>query len=92
MLASILILFTLPSKDRALIKSPRLRPLTNGFFVLFVCNFIFLGFLGGSPAEEPYILLSRISSLIYFSHFLLVVPLTNKIENKILNAHINELK
>lgn len=90
MLASILILFTLPSKDKALIKSPRFRGITNFFFIIFVFNFLFLGFLGGSPAEEPYILLSRISSFLYFSHFLIVVPFTNRLEEKLLTAIINK--
>jgi quinol-cytochrome oxidoreductase complex cytochrome b subunit len=83
MLASILILFSLPSKDIALIKSPKLRPISNFFFIVFCFNFLFLGFLGGSPAEEPYILLSRISSILYFSHFIIIIPILSKFENKI---------
>ena len=86
MLAAILVLFTLPSKDKARVKSPKLRILSIYFFIMFVFNFLFLGFLGYSPAEEPYILLSRISTIFYFSYFLLVIPLTNRIEALLLAA------
>jgi ubiquinol-cytochrome c reductase cytochrome b subunit len=90
MLASILILFSLPTKDIALIKSPKLRPISNFFFVIFCFNFLFLGFLGGSPAEEPYILLSRVSSILYFSHFIIIVPIISSFENKIIYFFFNK--
>ena len=32
-------------------------------------DFIFLGYVGSQPAEEPYITLSRIASLYYFFYF-----------------------
>lgn len=83
MLAAILILFSLPSLDKSEIKSPRLRSIVNVFYILFIFNFFFLGFLGGSPAEEPYILLSRISTLFYFAHFIFFVPVSALIEKKI---------
>ena len=85
MLAAILILFILPVVDFSKIKTPRIRVLHNFFFIIFLFNFLFLGFLGGSPAEDPFILLSRLSSVLYFSHFIFFVPLTSYIENK-LNA------
>lgn len=87
MLAAILILFLLPFFDFSEIKSPKLRILINIFFVLFVFNFLFLGFLGGSPAEEPYIFLSRLSSFLYFAHFIFFVPLCAFIERKIINCY-----
>jgi len=37
-------------------------------------NFVLLGFLGGHPAEEPYITASRIASFYYFAYFLVVLP------------------
>lgn len=92
MLASILVLFTLPTIDSAMIKSPRLRPFSNIFFIFFVFNFLFLGFLGGSPAEEPYILLSRVSSILYFSHFIFFVPLINILEATFISSFISENK
>jgi quinol-cytochrome oxidoreductase complex cytochrome b subunit len=39
-----------------------------------VANFALLGFLGGHPAEEPYITASRISGIFYFAYFLFILP------------------
>jgi ubiquinol-cytochrome c reductase cytochrome b subunit len=83
MLLAILILFILPIIDFAKIKTPRIRFLHNIFFSLFIFNFLFLGFLGGSPAEDPFIFLSRVASVFYFSHFIFFIPMLCFIENKI---------
>jgi len=92
MLLSILILFSLPSTDKAIMKSPRLRILFNFIFIIFLVNFLFLGFLGGSPAEEPYIFLSRISSFIYFSHFFFFVRFINIFEVVLFSIYLKNLK
>jgi len=73
MLSAILILFALPFIDSSPFKGPKTRPYFNSMFILFVFNFLLLGFLGGCPAEEPYITLSRVSSLLYFSYFLFFI-------------------
>jgi quinol-cytochrome oxidoreductase complex cytochrome b subunit len=92
MLASILILFTLPGKDKALTKSPKFRIFHNFFFIVFIFNFLFLGFLGGAPATEPYILLSRISMVLYFLHFLIFIPFLNKIEITLIKNYLKNTK
>lgn len=83
MLAAILILFIIPFIDFSNIKSPRIRVLHNFFFIVLISVFLFLGFLGGSPAEEPFIFLSRLASFLYFSHFLFFIPLVAFLENKL---------
>jgi len=80
MLSAILVLFILPSMDQNSLKSPKLRLFATPIFILFVLNFFMLGILGGSPAEEPFITLSRISTVLYFSHFLIIIPVINKLE------------
>lgn len=83
MLLAILILFIIPFTDFSKYKSPRIRILHNFFFIFLLSNFIFLGFLGGSPAEEPFIFLSRLASFIYFSHFIIFLPFIAFFENKL---------
>jgi len=39
-----------------------------------------LGYCGGSPAEEPYVIISQIAALYYFLHFFVVLPLVSSIE------------
>lgn len=59
MVGAILILLVIPFIDRSPIRTPRFRPIFNFCFWLSVGNFFLLGFLGGRPAEEPYITASR---------------------------------
>jgi hypothetical protein len=45
-----------------------------------VADFFLLGFLGGHPAEEPYITASRLASIFYFAFFIFILPLTSLLE------------
>ena len=51
----------------------------------------FLFYLGGAPAEEPYVMMSQIASAYYFAHFLIILPLVSMIEKpKALPGSITE--
>ena len=52
------------------------------FFWFFVGDFICLGWLGTCPIEEPFIALSRMATALYFSYFLIILPLFSFFENK----------
>ena len=80
MFSAILVLFVLPWLDFHKVKSARYRPFFKIFTILFFLNFIFLGYLGGQVAEEPYITLSQIATFLYFLHFLVILPLLSKYE------------
>jgi len=41
---------------------------------------IVLTICGGSPAEQPYILVSQIATAYYFLHFLVILPIVSQIE------------
>ena len=45
-----------------------------------MADFFLLGFLGGHPAEEPYITASRLASVFYFGFFIAILPLTSILE------------
>jgi ubiquinol-cytochrome c reductase cytochrome b subunit len=81
MLSAILILFFMPFLDTSRIRSNAFRPLMRLFYFLFLINFILLMYLGGQHVEEPYITLGQISTIFYFSWFLIFVPLIGIIEN-----------
>lgn len=83
MFASILILFLCPIVDTARIRGATFKPLHRFFFWLFVANFFILTWLGGEHATQTYVLLSRISSLIYFIHFIIILPLISYVHNSI---------
>ncbi|NCG10300.1 MAG: cytochrome b [Rhizobiales bacterium TMED249] len=80
MVGAIFILFVLPWLDTSKIRSARYRPLFKQFFLIFVVNCLVLGYLGAMPAEGVYITLARISTIYYFAHFLIILPLLGLVE------------
>jgi len=80
---SILVLFTLPFINTSKIKNSNFRPLNKIFFWVFAANFILLTWIGSKPVEEPFITIGQISSIIYFSYFLIIIPIVGLIENKL---------
>jgi ubiquinol-cytochrome c reductase cytochrome b/c1 subunit len=75
MFSSILVLAFLPWLDTSRVKSARYRPLFKQFFWLFFAVCIGLGWLGAKPAEGIYVVLSRVLTIYYFAHFIIVLPL-----------------
>ncbi len=80
MFGSILILFVLPWLDSHKVKSGKYRPFFKVAFWIFAINAIFLGWLGGKPAEGQYVLMSRIGTAYYFGYFLVILPLLSRYE------------
>lgn len=80
MFGAIAILFALPWLDRSKVKSGSYRPMFQKFFIIFVLNFIFLGWLGKSPAEGWYIWASRLATAYYYAYFLVILPQLPKFE------------
>jgi ubiquinol-cytochrome c reductase cytochrome b subunit len=81
MFASILLLFFLPWLDKSSVRSANYRPLYRKFFWfgLVPCVAV-LGYCGGAPAAEPYVMISQLAAAYYFAHFLIILPLVSKIE------------
>ena len=55
-----------------------------------MADFFLLGFLGGHPAEEPYITASRLASAFYFGFFIVILPLTSMLEQIIAVEMVTE--
>ena len=83
MFGAIVILFALPWLDRSPVRSGLYRPMFKKFTWLFFANFLVLGYIGGSPAEEPYLTVGAISTAWYFIHFLVILPWLSKNEKPI---------
>ena len=84
LVASILVLLVIPMVHTSKLKGLTFRPLAKFAYWLFMTNFILLTWIGSKPVEEPFILIGQISSIFYFSYFLILVPLLGIIENNLL--------
>ncbi|MEO9527051.1 cytochrome b/b6 [Roseibium sp.] len=80
MFGAIAILFVLPWLDTSKVRSGTFRPLFKQFFWIFALNALILGYLGAMPAEGVYVILSRICTIYYFAHFLVVLPMLGFME------------
>ncbi|MEM5585434.1 cytochrome b/b6 [Roseibium sp. AS2] len=80
MFGAIAILFVLPWLDTSKVRSGTFRPLFKQFFWIFALNAVILGYLGAMPAEGVYVILSRICTIYYFAHFLVVLPMLGFME------------
>jgi len=80
MFSAILVWFFLPWLDTGPVRSGHYRPLFRKFFYLLVIDVLVLGYCGGAPAAEPYVMISQIASMYYFLHFLVILPIVSSIE------------
>jgi len=80
MFSSILVLFFLPWIDRSPIRSGNYRPAYRIAFWVFVVDVLILGWIGASPAVEPYVRIGQFAAAYYFAHFLIIIPLIAKFE------------
>ncbi len=91
MFGAIAVLFAVPWLDTSKVRSANFRPLYRQFFWILVLVSIGLGYLGSRPAEGGYVIASRILTIYYFFHFLVILPLLGLFEKpKPLPASITE--
>jgi len=80
MFSAIAVLIFVPWLDTSRVRSAKYRPLYKWFFWLLVISSLALGYLGAKPAEGAYVIWSRVFTVYYFAHFLLVMPILGLIE------------
>jgi len=80
MFGAIAVLFALPWLDKSRIRSARFRPVYKQLFWIFLLDCVILTYIGGQPAEEPFILIGRIATGYYFAHILILLPLVGMFE------------
>ena len=80
MFSAIFVLFLLPWLDTSKVRSATFRPVYKILFWIFLVDAVVLGWVGSKPAEGIYIIISRIATLYYFLHFLILLPLLGKFE------------
>ncbi len=88
MFSAILILLIMPFSDLSRSRGIQFKPLSKIIFYVFMANFLVLMQLGAKHVESPFIEFGQISTILYFSHFLILVPLITYIENTLINLNI----
>ena len=80
MFGAILILIILPWLDTSKVRSAVFRPIYKQFFWILIIDVLMRGYLGAMPAEGLYLVLSRVGTVYYFLHFLVVMPAVGILE------------
>ena len=80
MFMAIILLFFLPWLDRSPVRSGHYRPMFRIFFWILIGDLVVLGYCGGKPAEEPFVMLSQVATMYYFAHFLIILPILSAVE------------
>ncbi len=80
MFGSLAVVAILPWLDTSPVKSCRFRPIYKWAVALFVIDFVILGWVGGKPAEEPYVTIAQGATMYYFFHFLILTPMIGWLE------------
>jgi ubiquinol-cytochrome c reductase cytochrome b subunit len=90
MFTAILALLVMPFTDLSRSRGIQFRPLSKIVFYIFVANFLVLMVLGAKHVESPFIEFGQISTVIYFAHFLIIIPLVSIIENSLMDLSISK--
>ena len=83
MILAILILLAMPFSDFSKLRGAQFKPLTKILLFVFAANFFVLMTLGAKHVESPFIEFGQISTAIYFSFFIILLPLAGLIENTV---------
>jgi ubiquinol-cytochrome c reductase cytochrome b subunit len=78
----------LPISDLGATKGLQFRPLSKIMFYVFIMNFLLLMQLGAKHVESPFIEIGQISTVLYFAHFLVVLPVVGVIENTLIDLEL----
>ena len=92
MFAAILALMVMPITDLSKLRGVQFRPLSKVAFYIFVANFLILMQIGAKHVETPFIELGQISTVLYFSYFLIIVPVISLIENSLVELTLKSKK
>nr|YP_010338984.1 apocytochrome b [Sahlingia subintegra]UNJ19074.1 apocytochrome b [Sahlingia subintegra] len=91
MVLAILILGLLPWIHSTEVRSSRFRPIYKYLFWTWVACCLVLGWIGGMPVENPYIVIGQVASIYYFIYFLILLPLLGKLEKFLIFSSLNKV-
>lgn len=84
MVSAIVVLALLPWIHSTETRSSRFRPIYRFFYYTIVSCCLILGWIGGMPVEEPYVVIGQVASIYYFFYFLYFLPVLGRLERFLL--------
>ena len=88
MFGALLALLVLPILDFNKARGLQFRPISKVAFYVFIANFLILMQLGAKHVESPFIEFGQISTVLYFSYFLVLVPSISILENTLMDLSL----
>jgi ubiquinol-cytochrome c reductase cytochrome b subunit len=85
MFAALVAIAILPITDLGKSKGLQFRSLSKIGFYIFVANFLILLTLGAKHVESPFIEFGQISTCLYFSYFVIIMPIISISENTLMD-------
>jgi len=85
MFGSLLILLILPLTDLSRIRGSQFRPAMKLALWFFIINFIILMWIGSQHPESPFVEVGQFATALYFSWFLIIVPIIGMAENTLMD-------
>jgi len=89
MFGALLILLVLPYTDLSRVRGSQFRPAMKLAFWFFVVNFFILFWIGSQHPQTPFVEIGQISTLFYFSYFLVIVPMIGVAENTLMDIALS---
>nr|YP_010555500.1 apocytochrome b [Ramaria rubella]UYR22256.1 apocytochrome b [Ramaria rubella] len=89
MFGSLLILLVLPFTDLSRVRGSQFRPAMKLAHWFFIVNFFILMWIGSQHPETPFVEIGQVSTIFYFSWFLVIVPVIGIIENTLIDLAIS---
>jgi quinol-cytochrome oxidoreductase complex cytochrome b subunit len=85
MFGSLVILLAMPILDTSRVRGSQFRPLMRFAFWVFVTDFFVLMYIGSCHVESPYIEIGAAATVLYFSWYVVIVPVIGVIENTLMD-------
>jgi quinol-cytochrome oxidoreductase complex cytochrome b subunit len=89
--ASLVVLSLLPLLNTSNIRSSFFRPFHRYFFWVWLGNAFVLGWIGGNPVEDPYILIGQVATVGYFGYILFFIPFLGIFERILIENKLTQL-
>ena len=80
MVLAILILLFLPFTNMSKLRSSAFRPLYSFSYWFLVSTFLLLGWVGQKPVETPFVEIGMVTTVLYFSFVLFLIPFIAMVE------------